>query len=493
MLFKTVTNITEMEQEESIYQGILLLPPVGKILKKSWQQKYFMLFKASKFGKERLEVYDSQESKEPSKFISLENCIKVYSKSPTTFVVITRTNNAATNTHEFGTLTEYEMNEWLTAIQSVVFPDEVSKITSIEEDNDLYCSSGEGVFNVKLHPSTVSNRCGLENKNYTLVLTQTSLQLRNILDNKLLYNWPYCYIRRYGYKNGTFKFEAGRKCESGEGTFYLEHPNQQEIFRCLASKMKSMQKLLSGEASSPLLDVGDAQLHAALSMEARSRTPLPPSASQSIQSFSSMSDSTMSIKSSVESEHSKPFVLRKPEPKPKLVQKLKPTKPPRKFLPGNKATDSDASYEAVQKYDQIEHRVNAWQTHGIDAPDHTEHLNEEDEYMSWGGTKKEPETVKKPLAPAIITENTPADTGDTFYDKLNFFGSTSKLNVKSHYKEAFPSSFGPSVPEPPSFNDYDEVHFSDKSEEVGKKKDENVAHQFHNDEAYAVISKPKRV
>lgn len=194
-------------------------------LQKSWQNKYCRLFKSSKFGIERLEVYDSVDSKE-YKIITLENCIKVNGKTPTSFSITTKTGS-----YDFGVLSEHSMKEWLSAIQSVAFPDEVSGLTCIEEDNDLYCSSGEGIFNVKIHPSPVSVRCGLETKNYTLVLTSTAIQLRNIIDNKLLYTWPYCFIRRYGYKSGRFTFEAGRKCETGEGTFFLEHPNQQEIFR----------------------------------------------------------------------------------------------------------------------------------------------------------------------------------------------------------------------------------------------------------------------
>ena len=35
------------------------------------------------------------------------------------------------------------MTEWLTAVQTVAFKDNFSRQT-IEEDNDLYCSSGEG-------------------------------------------------------------------------------------------------------------------------------------------------------------------------------------------------------------------------------------------------------------------------------------------------------------------------------------------------------------
>ncbi|XP_023021045.2 docking protein homolog [Leptinotarsa decemlineata] len=481
-----------MDLEEPMYKGLLLLPPVGKLLKKSWQQRYCLIFKASKFGRERLEVYESVDSKE-SKIITLEDCIKINSKSPTTFGVTTRT-----AVHEFGALNEHSMKEWLSAIRSVAFPEEASKLTSIEEDNDLYCSSGQGVFNVKLHPSPVSVRCGLESKNYTLVLTSTAIQLMNIADNKLLYTWPYCYIRRYGYQSDKFTFEAGRKCESGEGTFFLENPNQQEIFRCLATKMKSMKKMLAGE-SSPVLDCGDA-LHAALTMEARSRTPLPPSPTAP-----SLQDCTISSKSQfVSSENDlikpKPFV--KPNINMLPAVKAKPMKPPRKYAP-KPPPDSDPTYEPIdRKYDEVEIKCNAWQTLGTDPPSHTETISDDAEYSSWGEVKQESEILKQkqPLAPAIITRNTTGAISGR-YDKLNFFGSTSKLNANSPYKQVFPIPVNSSF-EPPSFNDYDEVqclntevHSAEKEVIIDpkEKRDAKVNHQFHNEEAYAVITKPKRV
>lgn len=110
---------------------------------------------------------------------------------------------------------------------------------------------------------------------------------------------------------------------------------------------------------------------------------------------------------------------------------------------------------------------------------------------------------------------------DVYYDTLNHFGSTSKLNaVKSRYKQVFPTPVN-TKPELPSYNEYDEVQCIDMEpvrsaddsylgyakirkdsgkdllKEVRdtdeKTKDDSVNHQFHNEEPYAVISKPKRV
>lgn len=140
-----------------------------------------------------------------------------------------------------------------------------------------------GVFLVKLVRSEVSTRCGLDPGPYTLLLTSSAIQLRDSKEQQLLFTWPYLYIRKYGYRDGKFTFEAGRKCETGEGEFQLKCSNQQEIYRCLSLKMKSMRKLLGGEIPSSSIFCTDTsnQFQAALSMEARSRSPLPPSPNSS--------------------------------------------------------------------------------------------------------------------------------------------------------------------------------------------------------------------
>lgn len=139
--------------------------------------------------------------------------------------------------------------------------------------------------------------------------------------------------------------------------------------------------------------------------------------------------------------------------------------------------------------------------------------------MSWGEGKREVEIVKQPLAPSIITQNSTSDLSSSYYDKLNFFGSTSKLNLNTGYKQVYPVPINP-VPVSPSYNEYDEVKCIDMEpvrsaddshlgygkirkdpvkevkevkDDDKKKKNENVNHQFHNEEMYAVISKPKRV
>lgn len=42
------------------------------------------------------------------------------------------------------------MTDWICALQAVAFKDNASRQT-IEEDNDLYCSSGDGKFTFNLY------------------------------------------------------------------------------------------------------------------------------------------------------------------------------------------------------------------------------------------------------------------------------------------------------------------------------------------------------
>ncbi|KAL3278914.1 hypothetical protein HHI36_016432 [Cryptolaemus montrouzieri] len=469
-----------------IASGILLIPAAGKILiKKSWQHKHCKLFKASKFGVQRLEIYENTDTTKqvPLRIITLQDCIKVTPKSPTYFTI-----TAKSGLHEFGALTTTALNEWLTALQSVAFPDDSSKLSSIQEDNDLYCPSGEGIFCVKLHPSTASLRCGLEEKSYLLVLTNHAAQLRNCHDNKVLFTWPYRFIRRYGYKNGKFTFEAGRKCESGEGIFFLEHSDQQEIFRCFAAKIKTMKKLLSNESVSSMLEI-DNSFHAALSMEPGSRSPLP----LSLPSSTSKHDIEQSIPVFPQPSH---FEIN--NALAKSIIKPRPAKPPRKNL---NIKDDKPIYEAVNKYDEIEYRNNAWKTMGVNDFDHVESEDSQsEEYVSWGEIKRVRNILPQVTqAPKVISE--PQNLED--YDKLNFFGTTKVGNKPSTYKDVKINS-NDFFSNPPSFNDYDEVEIdtirncvvsSDEknskdffsSKETPKRiEGYQVSHQLCNDEPYAI-------
>ncbi|XP_037807850.1 uncharacterized protein LOC119601163 isoform X1 [Lucilia sericata] len=269
-----------MDVEVPILSGYLNVPtqsgfPLHRISKKKSCQKYCLLFKSSRYGIERLEICESKEDKNP-KIVTLENCVKITQEPcPANLIhIVKKTGNLTLNA-----MNEDSLKEWVNALQTVAFRsknDTILTQSAIEEDNDLYCSSyGDGLFIVTLIPSEASIRCNIEPKVYMLHLTPTELQLKSTSDLSEV-KWPYRYIRKYGYRNGKFTFEAGRKCSTGEGIFTLDHTNPQEVFRCMSSKMKSMKKMISGDC---VKDSYENQLHVAASMEAGSRSPLPPSPS----------------------------------------------------------------------------------------------------------------------------------------------------------------------------------------------------------------------
>lgn len=235
-------------------------------------------------------------------------------------------------------LSEDDLKEWTNALQMVAFRNKSSLSipqAAIEEDNDLYCSSfGDGLFIITLIPSETSIRCNLESKSYILHLTATELQLKCTEDlNEIRARWPYRFIRKYGYRDGKFTFEAGRKCCTGEGIFTLDHTNPQEIFRCMAAKMKFMKKLINCDNHNN--DINENHWTLAANMEAGSRSPLTPNNQQgiSIESNSQNSVSYREFATSSDSLNSCVTNSNNNSISPLLHPVLKqiPSKPPRKI------------------------------------------------------------------------------------------------------------------------------------------------------------------
>ncbi|XP_065226521.1 docking protein 2 [Planococcus citri] len=438
------------EIETPLKQGFLGFPPQGVLsqLKKSWQKKYCQLFKSSKHGVDRLEVFDSEEEvgkTSSNVIITLENCVKI-TQDPQknhsfVFAVITKSNS-----YYFSANSEVEMKEWISAFQNVAFKDNVSRQT-IEEDNDLYCSSGNaGVFNVKLIHSDASNRCGLITGYYTLLATPVALQLLQSDDQRTLFTWPYRYIRRYGYRSSRFSFEAGRKCESGEGTFHFE--GSKDIFKCISTKMKSMKELLNHETHN--FPFGDHQIQAAMSMVARSRSPLPPSPTSAtsplidseICGFSQMKPFYHNTSSATSFLTNSLHEITPPPLKPKMNPidppscKL-PEIPPRR-TPVSEMIEKDASEvhephssHSQTTYDSVEVRNEAWRTMGVDVANHND-LFKATPAQAVPPRTNSPKFEKSDNQQRIFHVST-NNSGN--YDRLQHIGPILKHNTAPGYKQ----------------------------------------------------------
>ncbi|EZA61938.1 Docking protein [Ooceraea biroi] len=558
-----------MEPEEPLMQGILLLPPQGMLgqLKKTWHKRFCQLFRTSNYGIKRVEIYDNQEEailqSHSPRIITLDACIKIAPSNQSH--VVTKS-----GVHYFGCYSEMEMTHWITAFQLVAFKDSVSNQT-IEENNDLYCTSGEGVFSVKVVETDASKRCGLEARNYTLVIAAVDMKLMD--GDIVLFTWPYRYIRRYGYRDGKFIFEAGRKCESGEGSFRLEHGSQQEIFRCMYAKMRSMKKLLN-EENNPSIECNDAQYHAALSMEAGSRAALPPSPNNSSNlieiDFPTPQNSQKAFltSSNVDSTTSSS----------RLSSKSKPAKPPRKcafnllekknldpefsdvpacgeYITLSQTNSPELSHKSIgnviqeeeekHPYDLVEIRNDAWRTHGIDSVHHTERVlsglpsekkqendNDDLQYEVMMPIRNHDMPFQNSCANKCGINDTAiakpaiqniAKMDESDYDKLEHFGSVSKLSQKSTYKYTNSSQSIHSNASHgensncglvnPAWSNYDIVedmtavrladdsHLgygiirkkTDHSEMTAGNATSGPQHKVFNNSEYAIVSKPKRV
>lgn len=191
---------------------------------------------------------------------------------------------------------------------------------------------------------------------------------------------------------------------------------------------------------------------------------------------------------------------RRPLPKPK------PAKPPRKNLPvtiKNIENTMDTVTTLKNRYDVVEVRKDAWKTQGISEVNHKETVDDLEEYISWGKKEVTPELPTPTKSTKIIPKPIPLDLS---YDRLQFFGSTSKLNIPG-YKQVAPLSLAPTQ-SMPSWSDYDEVEvnmqpvrLADDShlgygmirKATSTKENSQVTHQVFNDNVYAVVSKPKQV
>lgn len=451
-----------------------------------------MLFKRNETGIERLEIGDNETDKN-LRLVTLENCIKVNSEPLPALLI-----NVHTKTGQivFQCSNESELNLWTKSLQQVAFREthneKQSKRNSMVEYNELYCSSiSEGKFTCTLMPTDITIKNKLESKIYILELTSTEIQLKNYEDESIVAKWPYRYIRKYGYREGKFTFEAGRKCDTGEGILKLDHSNPQEIFRCMSAKMKSMKKLLNGDSSGSL-DCGENQLNAALSMEAGSRSPLPPLINSPTTPDIDLSiTSHASLRGFLSSTDSIPFL--NPLSSSSSTSLLKntplsiPNKPPRKTLhivnsnerisnqqetlvqldsPPTPPERNKSMLGRYRDYECIENITEAWKTLGIDDVKHTENVampEDELEEFVWHRSKSFNRNETRKISIVDINENNTSvnsstkegATDESDYDRLEYFPSNSNKITSSGYTTIVPIMPLPARKKQPISDDYE--------------------------------------
>ncbi|KAG7217718.1 hypothetical protein INR49_021205 [Caranx melampygus] len=98
------------------------------------------------------------------------------------------------------------------------------------EDNSLY-SGRETVrdFRVCVRRTEASDRCRLKGD----VVLRADVDALHLLDKTgdVVFTWPYKFLRRFGRDKSTFSFEAGRRCDSGEGSFEFDTKQGNFLFQ----------------------------------------------------------------------------------------------------------------------------------------------------------------------------------------------------------------------------------------------------------------------
>lgn len=112
------------------------------------------------------------------------------------------------------------------------------------EENAIYsCWQEVSEFPVVVQKTEAANRCQLKGP-YLLVLGQDAIHLRETSSPCALYSWPYHFLRKFGSDKGVFSFEAGRRCDSGEGLFAFSSSRALDVCGAVAAAIARQRERL---------------------------------------------------------------------------------------------------------------------------------------------------------------------------------------------------------------------------------------------------------
>ncbi|XP_051869566.1 docking protein 5-like [Pristis pectinata] len=254
--------------EKPIKEGILHIQQY-KFGMKIWKKSWFMLYPGSSQSIARLEQSDAKEgsismdksiSKKVERIIRLSNCISICQiqventpKDMSAFCISTMDKNwilAAPKQDlmqwinclcelAFGNATVRKKSEDFSASSSKLSSDSFSM-----KDNELYSSIAQAMpdnhFTVTVQKTAATTRCNLQGK-HTLIVGKDSLVLKDPVTKKVVYKWPYQLLRRYGTDQEAFMFEAGRRCDSGEGVFLFNTKEDGKIYNIVDTVVKALE------------------------------------------------------------------------------------------------------------------------------------------------------------------------------------------------------------------------------------------------------------
>ncbi|XP_015205133.2 docking protein 3 [Lepisosteus oculatus] len=249
--------------EQPAREGMLYMQG-AKFGMKSWKRTWVMLFQASPYGIGRVELCDIRDGgsggvaatgkqglkKTDKKVIRLDDCVSITSaphescpKDSIAFYLNT--------TQRTYTLASEQAQEWITKLCQLAFQkrdgdtNTVARQESSEipmEENELYSAwKKDQEYEVTVQKTEASARCCLTGT-YLLALDGEAITLLDPQTKEVVYYWPYQLLRRFGQDKDAVTFEAGRRCESGEGHFTFLSKDVTKIYRTIEDAIGHQKK-----------------------------------------------------------------------------------------------------------------------------------------------------------------------------------------------------------------------------------------------------------
>uniref|UniRef100_A0A8D2B9T6 Docking protein 3 n=1 Tax=Sciurus vulgaris TaxID=55149 RepID=A0A8D2B9T6_SCIVU len=258
--------------ETPVKDGILYQQHI-KFGKKSWRKVWALLYAGGPSGVARLESWDIRDGglgptgdrsagpgrRGERRIIRLADCVSVL---PADGESCPRDTGAflLTTTERSHLLAAQHRQSWISPICQLAFPGTGECSTGPGEaespkrglvpmeENSIYSSWQEvSEFPVMVQRTEAAARCQLKGP-YLLVLGQDTIQLRETTSPHVLYRWPYHFLRKFGSDKGVFSFEAGRRCDSGEGLFAFSSPRAPDMCGAVAAAIARQREQLPQQA-----------------------------------------------------------------------------------------------------------------------------------------------------------------------------------------------------------------------------------------------------
>ncbi|NXF40395.1 DOK3 protein, partial [Nyctibius bracteatus] len=246
--------------ERPVKDGILYVQHC-KFGKRSWRKMRAQLFAASPSGVARMEKFDVRDDGTALEKTSLRRCARrvirlsdCVSVGPSGIESCPKATAAfyLTTTEKSYVLAAEQRDEWIAQLCQLAFQGAKETAQSSArtqpspavpmEENSLYSSWQDLTeFPVLVVQTDASARCGLHG-HYLLCALPQSLTLKDPQSRQPLLTWPYPFLRKFGQDQTVFSFEAGRRSDSGEGTFTFSTPRALELCRAVTTAISCQQQ-----------------------------------------------------------------------------------------------------------------------------------------------------------------------------------------------------------------------------------------------------------